>query len=111
MRSICWPTAGCMRPPTGATTPCSNAAQAVLAAFGVAPAKTHSGVRNLFGRHIVSGNHMDRRFATALREAAELREEADYSIYANVGEADVRTLTNQAEEFLAEAVKLASPSP
>ena len=61
-----------------------HVALATLATANVKPPKSHSGTINLFGRHFVTTGRVEKRFARFLRDAANLRMDADYDVYASV---------------------------
>ncbi len=80
-----------------------HAAEAVLYSKRIRT-KTHSGLRLLFGEHIVKPGLMDKEYADILRDAFSARQLSDYEVYAEIGPAEVAALIGKAERFL-EAAK------
>jgi len=75
------------------------AAKAVLNVLGF-DAKTHSGLISEFGLRVVKAKLLDKKYGEYFRKAFELRESSDYEIGVVFGEAEVKTLIKNAEEFL-----------
>ncbi|MBI4333209.1 MAG: HEPN domain-containing protein [Chloroflexi bacterium] len=76
-----------------------HAAEAVLYSRGIR-AKSHAGLRSLFGEHIVKPGLMSREFADILRDAFNARQLSDYEVYAVIGLEEVTTLVDKAEHFV-----------
>ena len=76
-----------------------HAAEAVLYSKGI-KAKSHAGLRSLFGEHIVKPGIMSREFADILRDAFSARQLSDYEVYADIGFEEVTALITRAEQFL-----------
>jgi len=75
------------------------AAKAVLNVLGF-DAKTHSGLISEFGLRVIKAKLLDIKYGEYFRKAFELRESSDYEIGVVFGEAEVKTLIKNAEEFL-----------
>jgi len=79
-----------------------HAAKAMLNVLGY-DAKTHSGLISEFGLRIVKTNLMDKKFGQYFRRAFEMRESSNYEIGITFSEEEVKTLIENAEEFLKKA--------
>lgn len=78
-----------------------HAAQAALAAAGVKAPRSHRGLRNQFGEHVVATGLVEREYARDLTKASEVRQEATYEAYAPAPTADEATdLVERADRFL-----------
>jgi len=75
------------------------AAKAVLNVLGF-DAKTHSGLISEFGLRVIKTKLLDKKYGESFRRAFELRESSDYEIGVVFGEDEVKTLIENAEEFL-----------
>lgn len=75
------------------------AAKAMLNVLGF-DAKTHSGLISEFGLRIIKTNLLNKKFGEHFRRAFELRESSDYEIGVVFGEEEVKTLIENAKEFL-----------
>jgi len=75
------------------------AAKAMLNVLGF-DAKTHSGLISEFGLRVIKAKLLDKKYGEYFRKAFELRESSDYEIGVVFGEAEVKTLIKNAEEFL-----------
>jgi len=82
------------------------AVQAALVQMEVRMPKTHSGAINLFGRYYIRTERLDKRLATDLRQAYNLRQKSDYEVYAEVGEEQVKEVVENAEAFVREVKRL-----
>lgn len=78
-----------------------DAASALLLTKGLV-AKTHAGLVTLFNIHFVKTNKIKSRFATLFRKAKEAREQADYEIYREFTEEEVKNIIRTAKEFVRE---------
>ena len=83
-----------------------HAAQAALSHVNVRAPKTHVGTINLLGRHIIKTGKMDKRFSKDLQDAFDLRQQTDYQIHVNIGEAEVRDTVERAKDFVAEVKRV-----
>lgn len=79
-----------------------NAAKAMLNVLGF-DAKTHSGLISEFGLRVIKAKLLDKKYGEYFRKAFELRESSDYEIGVVFGEDEVKTLIDNAEEFLGTA--------
>jgi uncharacterized protein (UPF0332 family) len=79
-----------------------HAAQAVLLVEGLS-ARTHQGVVNLFGLHIVKTGMMDKKFGKMLNHLKDDRETGDYAVLSFIDEETAENALKEAEEFLNEA--------
>ena len=77
-----------------------HAAQAILAFKGIAPPKTHKGLRELFGKEIILKGLVEKNFGKELSRAFELRQASTYEVYAVFGEDSVREIVESAEKFV-----------
>lgn len=76
-----------------------HAARAALWAKGLAP-KTHKGLLQLFGAHLVLPGILGKEFSTMLKKAFDDRELADYDATRNLDDADVTRLVGDARRFV-----------
>jgi uncharacterized protein (UPF0332 family) len=76
-----------------------HAASAALASRGV-EAKSHEGLRNLFGLHLVRPGLLPAESAAALRRLHADRIDADYLQYLSVGEEEAREAAELANAFV-----------
>lgn len=76
-----------------------HAAKAMLNTIGY-DAKTHSGLISEFGLRIIKTNLLDKKFAQYFRRAFEMRESSDYEIGIIFTYDEVKTLIENADEFL-----------
>ncbi|MBI4320417.1 MAG: HEPN domain-containing protein [Chloroflexi bacterium] len=79
-----------------------HAAHAILCYAGVKPPKTHGGVINLFGKHLVRSGKVERALGKHLQDAYDLRQQSDYGTDARIGELEVKQALELAETFVAE---------
>lgn len=77
-------------------------AEALLSERGMSSRK-HSGVHAAFGEHFVKPGLFDPRFHRWLLDGFDQRIQADYGVDAVMHEVDVRTMIEQAREFLSES--------
>lgn len=82
-----------------------HAAMAPLVAHGL-HARSHDGVRSLFGARFVQPGRIDRKHAKSLRLLHDERENGDYGTAIDWEEADASTAMVQAEELLAACVQI-----
>ena len=78
-----------------------HAAQAVLLAEGLS-ARTHQGVVNLFGLHIMQTGIMSKKFGKMLNNLKDDRETSDYAVLSFIDEETAENALKEAEEFLKE---------
>lgn len=76
-----------------------HAAQAVLSSKGFKP-KTHSGLRELFGREFVQKGLVDKDAGKSLSEAFNMRQASTYDVYAEFREEKVENIVTKAEAFV-----------
>ncbi len=76
-----------------------HAAKAALALSEV-EADTHTGVRSMFGLHLVKTGKIEREFAKILIAEQEDREIGDYEIDIEIEEERARQRVNEAEKFI-----------
>lgn len=76
-----------------------HAAKAMLYSKGF-KAKSHSGLRALFGEHIIKPGIMSREYSDTLRDVFDSRQLSDYEVYAEFDRYEVGTLADKAERFL-----------
>ncbi|HRV94436.1 MAG TPA: HEPN domain-containing protein [Anaerolineae bacterium] len=84
-----------------------SAAKAALISIGV-ETKSHTGLRNQFGRHFVQTGLLDARLAKVLATAFEVRVNSDYSISGWASQPEAETVIADAEQFVAEIKKFLS---
>jgi len=70
-----------------------------LASRGFKP-KTHTGLRELFGKEIVLKGLAEKKYGRYLTEAFSVRQAGTYDIYANFGEEGVKGIVDKAERFI-----------
>lgn len=68
----------------------------------------HSGVISLFNRNVVKTGEFPAEVAKMLAKAKDIREEADYRDFADIGDDDAREQMRSARRFVAEAEKALS---
>ncbi len=83
-----------------------HAAQAILAFKGIAPPKTHKGLRELFGKEIILKGLIEKDFGKDLTRAFELRQASTYEVYAKFGEDVVGEIVEKAERFVSKIKEL-----
>jgi uncharacterized protein (UPF0332 family) len=76
-----------------------HAAQAILYIKGLR-AKSHAGVKSLFGEHIVKKGIIGEELGKAFSRALDLRQKSDYEIQAVFEIEHVKELIKEAEEFV-----------
>ncbi len=76
-----------------------HAAKAALAVHDI-ETSTHSGLRNMFGLHLVKGGRIEPRWAADLGLSLEDRVKADYNVFAHFSEEDAREERTRAIAFL-----------
>ena len=76
-----------------------HAAKAALAISEI-EADTHSGVRRMFGLHLVKTGKMERDYAKILTAEQEDRELSDYEIDIDIAEERARQRVREAEKFV-----------
>lgn len=74
-------------------------ARALLKQEGSTP-RTHSGLRNQFGLHIVKEGPLSERFAQMLNDAEDMRALAEYAEGFAVNEKDASATLQDAKEFV-----------
>ena len=79
-----------------------TSARALLALEEVDSSK-HSGVISLFNQHLVKSGLFPAGFSKFLREAKNIREDADYGDFVRITRTDAETQIDRAKEFVAEA--------
>lgn len=82
-----------------------HAAKTILYTKGI-KAKTHGGIRALFGEHIVKQNIMGKEFADILRDLFNARQTSDYEVYVEFSKDQVEILVKNAEYLLNTIKKL-----
>ena len=82
-----------------------SAAMAILTLLGHR-AGTHSGLKELFGLHVVRSGLMDKEFGKVLRRLYELRQEGDYEALTFYDEEEAARALEDAERFLKEAERV-----
>jgi uncharacterized protein (UPF0332 family) len=83
-----------------------HVAMAALVRVTLTLPKTHSGTISQFGRHYVRTGKLSIDFARDFRQAYNLRQDSDYGIFAEVGEARVKETVEKAKAFVAEVKRL-----
>ncbi|MEM2914565.1 MAG: HEPN domain-containing protein, partial [Candidatus Bathyarchaeia archaeon] len=73
----------------------SHAAQAILYTKGL-KARSHAGVKSLFGEHIVKKGVIDEEFGKAFSRAFDLRQKSDYEVQAEFKIEDVEEIIKEA---------------
>ncbi len=73
---------------------------AILVRLKIEPPKTHSGLRTVFGREVITKGLIDRLWGRKLTVAFKLRQLSTYEIEELLGEDQVKTLINDARQFL-----------
>ena len=76
-----------------------HAAKAVMQTHGFS-ARSHAGVRGVFGLHIVNAGLVERRWGAVIGQLRALREVADYQVTAQFDETDARDACQRADVFL-----------
>ncbi len=76
-----------------------NAACAMLSSIGLSYSK-HSAVISYFGKEFVKSGKVDAEYHTILREAFELRRDAEYDIYSEIDEIAANVIQEFATNFL-----------
>ncbi len=76
-----------------------DAASAILTKLDV-QCRSHRGVLNQFGEHVIKKELLDDRFGKMLRRAYDLRQKSDYDFYAVITEEETEELVKNAEEFV-----------
>ena len=84
---------------------CYYAASALLIKNSLT-AHTHSGVINQFGLHFVTKGIISKEKGKFLKQLFELRQNSDYNDWFVIGERDVKSLFEPAENFIAEIENL-----
>ena len=79
-----------------------TSARALLALKEVDSSK-HSGVISLFNQHILKPELIPTEFGKFLREAKNMREDADYGDFVKITREDAETQLDRARDFVAEA--------
>jgi len=77
-----------------------HAAKAALATIDVFP-RTHEGLVSEFGKRFVLTGTFPKELGRALAEAKAARETYEYSVTAEIDEAEARTILEDATEFVA----------
>ena len=72
-----------------------HAAKAVMQTHGFS-ARSHAGVRGVFGLHIVNAGLVERRWGAVIGQLRALREVADYQVTAQFDETDARDACQRA---------------
>jgi uncharacterized protein (UPF0332 family) len=75
------------------------AAQAILYTKGL-KAKSHAGVKSLFGEHIVKRGIISEELGKAFSRAFDLRQKSNYEIQIQLEVKDVEKLIKEAGEFI-----------
>ena len=76
-----------------------HAAKAMLQLHGFS-ARSHAGIRGVFGLHIVNAGLVERRWGAVIGQLGALSEVADYQVTAEVDETDGREACERADAFL-----------
>ena len=76
-----------------------HAAQAVLLMEGLS-AKTHQGLLNLFGLHMIKTGKFDKKFGKYLTNLKDDREHSDYEVYSAVDQETAEYALREAQEFV-----------
>ncbi len=76
-----------------------HAASAALFSKGVT-AKTHEGLKTLFGLHLIKTGKIEGEYGETIRELKDDRENGDYDVFTNFGREDAEKATQEAERFL-----------
>ncbi len=79
-----------------------TSARALLALKEMDSSK-HSSVLSLFNQHIVKTSLFPMEFSKFLREAKDIREDADYGDFVKITQEDAKTQIDNAERFVEEA--------
>lgn len=83
-----------------------HASQAILAAKGLSPPKTHKGLRELLGREFIKTGLLEDRLGKDISKAFEMRQASTYDIFAAYGEEEVSIMVDKAEQFISKVKKL-----
>ncbi|MEI7803546.1 MAG: HEPN domain-containing protein [Bacteroidota bacterium] len=70
--------------------------------------KTHSGIRTLFGRHLIQANLLDKKFGKFYTEIFDYRKEVDYDEFTDLEMEDIKSIFEEAKELVAEIERLLS---
>lgn len=65
-------------------------------------ARSHSGLVQMFGLHLVKTGEIDKKFGEMLSQIRELREDSDYEILFEASEEEAELSLKNAEQFLKE---------
>lgn len=83
-----------------------HASQAILAAKGLSPPKTHKGLRELLGREFIKTGLLEDHLGKDISKAFEMRQASTYDVFAAYGEEEVSIMVDKAEQFISKIKKL-----
>ncbi|MCB0209711.1 MAG: HEPN domain-containing protein [Anaerolineae bacterium] len=87
-----------------------QAAKAALLSINI-ETRSHTGVFNQLGKHLVQTGYLDKNLSRILASAYQLRQESDYKIHLlKINHVDVETVIVDAEKFVAEIKNFLSKS-
>lgn len=78
-----------------------HAASILLMLKGIEP-RSHSGLVQMFGLHLVKTGEIDKEFGKMLAQVRELREDSDYEILFEASKEEAELSLQNAEKFLKE---------
>ena len=83
-----------------------HASQAILAAKGLSPPKTHKGLRELLGREFIKTGLLEKNSEKDFSKAFEMRQASTYDVFATYSEEEVKIIVERAEQFISRIKKL-----
>lgn len=83
-----------------------HASQAILAAKGLSPPKTHKGLRELLGREFIKTGLLEKNLGKDFSKAFEMRQASTYDVFATYSEEEVKIIVERAEQFISRIKKL-----
>lgn len=86
---------------------CFYAVSAALLSANI-EAKTHTGIRNQFGKQFIQTNLLNKKFGRFYTEIFDYRHNADYDDYVDLEISQVRKILKEAKELVSEIEKLLS---
>lgn len=78
-----------------------HATSILLMLKGIEP-RSHSGLVQMFGLHLVKTGEIDKKFGKMLAQIRELREDSDYEVLFEASKEEAELSLQNAEEFLQE---------
>lgn len=78
-----------------------HAASILLMMKGIEP-RSHSGLAQMFGLHLVKTGEIDKKFGKMLAQVRELREDSDYEVLFEASKEEAELSLQNAEKFLKE---------